>query len=160
MAVPYFRWFFAPVQRSARKKSLAWSVAAVQASLAGEEAPERPRLSPLTPPAGFERDQAGLLAAVCFAGTLTGFAAAIFGQFANSIATTFRVSDSGLSEAAAVTRFGALFALFAAALADRVGRRRVLLAALFAICLGSLLSAVAPSFTWSDRAARSSCGPA
>ena len=148
VTVPYFRFFFSPVQRSARKKSLAWSSAALRASLAGEEPPVRPRLSPLTPPAGFEREQAGLLAAVCFAGTLTGFAAAIFGQFANSIATTFGVSDSGLADAAAITRFGALFALFAAALADRIGRRRVLLAALFAICLGSLLSAVAPTFAW------------
>ncbi len=145
-AIPYFGWFFSLVERNARRRSLTWSAAAIDAEIAGTPPPTRPRLSPLTPPSGFEGEQAGLLAAVCFMGTLTGFAAALFGQFANAIATTFRVSDSGLADAAAITRFGALFALFAAALADRIGRRRVLLGSLLAICLGSLLSAVAPTF--------------
>ena len=145
-AIPYFQWFFAPLERNSRRRSLRWSVAAITAQLAGEDLPPVPKRSPITPPSGFGGEQAALLATVCFAGTLTGFAAAIFGQFANSIAKTFHLSDSGLADAAAVTRVGALVALFGAAMADRIGRRRVLLAALGMVCLGSLASALAPTF--------------
>ena len=145
-AIPYFQWFFSPMQRGARRRSLRYATETLHATVRGDEPPAAPRLSPLTPPADFGPDQAALLAAVCFAGSLTGFAAAIFGQFANPIAESFSLSNSGLGKAFAITRAGALVALFAAAFADRIGRRRVLLGALAAVCIGSAASAVAPNF--------------
>ncbi len=144
--VPYFHWFFAPLQRNSRRRTLRWSGAAIIAELAGEALPTAPKLSPMTPPSGFGDEQAALLATVCFAGTLTGFAAAIFGQFANPISRTFHVSNSGLADAAAIMRVGALVALLAAAMADRIGRRRVLIGALVMVCIGSLAGALAPTF--------------
>lgn len=145
-AIPYFQCFFSPLERNSRRRSLRWSVAAISAALSGEELPVPPKRSPITPPSGFGGEQAALLATVCFAGILTGFAAAIFGQFANPIARTFHLTDSGLAEAAAITRIGALVALLGAAMADRIGRRRVLLAALAVVCIGSLASALSPTF--------------
>ena len=90
--------------------------------------------------------QISFIGVVAFAGVLTAFAAALFGQLSDPVAKTFHVSDQGLGEALAVTRTGALVALFAATLADRIGRRRVLLGAVLGVCLASGVSAVAPNF--------------
>ncbi len=146
MVVPFFGWLFAGVFRFELRRGLRWSSEALVAASTGAALPVRPRRHPLAAPGRFSQVQISFIAVVSFAGVLTAFAAALFGQLSDPVAKTFHVSDQGLGEALAVTRTGALVALFAATLADRIGRRRVLLGAVLGVCLASGVSAVAPNF--------------
>lgn len=155
--IPFFQWFFAPVFRHEMRRALAHAAACVAATERQEEPPPPPRRSPLSPPASFTPQQAALTATVSFAGLLTTFAASLFGQNADGVARTFDISNAGLGESLAITRGGALFALFAAALADRLGRRRILLFTVGGVCIANAVSAVAPGievFTASQLALR------
>jgi MFS family permease len=143
--VDFFQWFFGPVFRFELRRGVRHVARAVQADLAGEPIPAPPRPGPLTPPAAFGAEQATLIATVSFACALASFAGALFGQNADSIANAYGISNNGLGESLALTRFGALFALIAAALADRVGRRRILLGAVVTVCVANAASAVAPN---------------
>lgn len=144
--IPFFGWFFGPVFRFELRRGLRWARTAIDAEAAGTAPPEPLGTHPLSTPGKFEPSQVNLIAAVAFAGVLTAFAAAQFGQLGDPVAKTFHVSDQGLGEALAVTRLGALIALFAATFADRVGRRRILLVAVLGVCIASGVSAIAPSF--------------
>ncbi len=146
MRIPFFGWFFAPIFRFELRRGLRWSRHALEAASAGEPAPEPLGSHPFSTPGNFGGDQASLIATVAFAGALTAFAAALFGQFGDPIAKSFNESSGSLANAFAITRVGAVVALVAAALADRVGRRRILLGALVGLAVASAISAVAPSF--------------
>lgn len=145
-SVPFFGWFFALVFRSELKRGLRWSIAAITAAERGDAAPDPLSKHPLSTPGQFDQSQTNLIAVVSFAGVVTAFAAALFGQLSGPVAKTFDVSNSGLGTALAVTRTGALVALIAATFADRVGRRRVLLGAIVGVCFASAVSAIAPTF--------------
>jgi MFS family permease len=70
------------------------------------------------------------------------------GMFANAlpqIAATFGLDKAAQGEFAAWTRFGALPAFLLLPLADRVGRRRILLLAIAGMAVGSLVTALAQS---------------
>ena len=89
--------------------------------------------------------QAELIATVALTCLIASFGSALFGQNVDPLAKSFGVSNPALGVSRAITRAGILFALVATALADRRGRRVVLLGALGAVCFGSLISAVAPN---------------
>jgi MFS family permease len=143
--VAFFQWFFGPAFRFDVRRGLRHVARVLRADEAGTPLPDPPRPGPLTPPAAFDTGQATLIATVSFACALASFAGALFGQNADSIARTYDISNNGLGESLAVTRFGALVALLAAALADRVGRRRIVLGSVATVCLANALSAVAPT---------------
>lgn len=144
--IPFFGWFFRPVFRWELRRGQRWTAAAVQSVAAGDPAPPPLGSHPLSTPGLFEQSQVELIAAVAFAGVVTAFCAALFGQFGDPVAKTFHASDAGLGRSLAVTRLGALVALLAATMADRVGRRRILLGAVVGACICTGLSAIAPSF--------------
>ena len=135
--VPFFDPLFRVVFRFELTRGLRWATTAIRASTAGETAPEPLGRHPLSTPGRFDQSQTNLIAVVSFAGVVTAFAAALFGQLGDPVAKTFHISNQGLGESLAVTRVGALIALFAAGLADRVGRRRILLASVLGVCLAS-----------------------
>jgi MFS family permease len=143
--VPFFHWFFAPIFAFEMRRHLRHAVAIVQAAATGADPPEPLRDSPVTPPAAFTERQVALIATVSLAGAMAAFASALFGQNADSIAKTYNISDAGLSQALAVTRGGVLLALVAAALADRLGRRRVLIGTLVVLAAANAVSALAPT---------------
>jgi hypothetical protein len=66
-------------------------------------------------------------------------------QLAGPIGDSFHASDATLSNALAITRLGAILALFATALADRRGRRRAILIGVVGTAFACALSAVAPT---------------
>ena len=146
ISVPFFGRLFALVFRFELARGLRWSSEALSAAVRGDPAPAPLRKHPLSTPGHFDQSQTNLIAAVSFAGVVTAFGAALFGQLSDPVAKTFDISDQGLGAALAVTRSGAVVALFAATFADRVGRRRVLLAAIIGVCIASGVSAVAPTF--------------
>ena len=85
----------------------------------------------------------GLLAAASMS---AAFVNTLFTQTVNFAADDFGISDTGIGIAGAVVRAGILIALPAAIIADRVGRRRVIVAVAWLGPLLSLLGALAPSF--------------
>jgi len=146
--IPFFGWFFSLIFRFEIRRALKWAEKALHAAVDGTEAPAPLGTHPLSTPGAFDQSQSQLIATVAFAGAITAFAAALFGQLSDPVAKTFHASNGELGGALAVTRLGALIALVAAGLADRVGRRRILLGAVLGVCIASGLSAIAPSFVF------------
>ena len=97
------------------------------------------------PSVPFSSEQGVLLASASAAVALTTFASALFGQLAGPIGDSFDTSDATLTTALAITRVGAILALFATALADRRGRRRAILLGVAGTAFACALSAVAPT---------------
>lgn len=85
----------------------------------------------------------GLLAAASMS---AAFVNTLFTQTAKFAADDFGVGDAGVGNAGAIVRAGIIVALPAAVLADRIGRRRVIIAVAWLAPLLSLLGALAPNF--------------
>ena len=69
----------------------------------------------------------------------------MLGNALPQIAATFGLDKEAQGEFAAAVRFGALPAFFLLPLADRIGRRRLLLISIAGMCIGSLATALAQS---------------
>jgi MFS family permease len=144
--VPYFGWFLRVMAALAARGDLRDAAARVRADLAGAPPPRRrPRLL-LVPPADFSVEQAAALATVAAVGALANFGGALLTQDGDAVTSSFGRSDQALGFALALTRAGVLVSLVAAALADRYGRRRLLLVGLVGICVANGLAAAAPTF--------------
>jgi MFS family permease len=85
----------------------------------------------------------GLLAAASMS---AAFVNTLFTQTVNFAADEFGISDTGIGIGGSVVRAGILVALPAAVIADRLGRRRVIIAVAWLGPILSLLGALAPSF--------------
>ena len=142
--IPFFGWFFKPMTRIAGNRSAKYALAELRHDLEGGPQPKAPAGVIGLPNVPFTHEQTLLLASASAAVAVVSFASALFGQLADPIGETFGVSDAKLSVALALTRAGAIVAIFATALADRRGRRR-------AILLGVVGSAVACGIS-ADRA--------
>jgi MFS family permease len=86
----------------------------------------------------------GLLAAASMS---AAFVNTLFTQTVNFAADDFGVGDTGIGVAGAIVRAGIVIALPAAVIADRIGRRRVIVAVAWLGPAFSLAGALAPSFT-------------
>jgi MFS family permease len=145
--VPYFEWFLGPFLRRGERRALRYTAARLEAALEGRPPPPEPRRrTPLLPPVPFAPQAIALLGTVAAIAALANFGGALFGQTADSVTKTFGASNRGLGVALAVSRGGVLISLVAAALADRQGRRRLLLICFAGVCVTNALSAVAPGF--------------
>lgn len=98
------------------------------------------------PPDQLTARQANSLGLLAAAAMMSAFVNTIYGQTATFATDTFGIDDQGLSFGGAIVRVGVVIALPFAILADRVGRRRmiVLLAWLTPLCCA--LGAAAPNF--------------
>ena len=143
--VPYFSWFVRPILRSAGRRAVAYVGAALRAGIAGEPAPPPPRRPPLAPPATFDSTQAILLATVCAIAAVATFGGSLLSQNVDYVGKSFGASDRALGTALAISRFGVLIALVASAMADRRGRRRLLLISFAGVCLANAVAALAPN---------------
>jgi MFS family permease len=143
--IPFFGWFFKPMTRIAGNREAAYALAELRHELAGGPAPSPPAGVIGLPSVPFSHEQALLLASAAAAVAVVSFASALFGQLADPIGDSFGASDARLSVALAVTRFGAIVAIFATALADRRGRRRAILLGVSGSAIACLISAVAPT---------------
>ncbi len=145
LRVPFFGWAIGPLTRLGLRRALRHSVETLEAALADEPVPEHRRHA-LLPPAPFTSEQARRLAALAAVGALASFAGALLTQNGDAVARSFHESDASLGFALALARVGVLFALVASAVADRVGRRRLILLGLVVAALANGLAALAPSF--------------
>jgi MFS family permease len=98
------------------------------------------------PPDRLDATQVLVLGLLAAASMSAAFVNTLFTQTVNFAADEFGVSDTGIGVAGAVVRAGILIALPAAVLADRIGRRRVIIAVAWLGPVLALLGALAPSF--------------
>jgi MFS family permease len=136
--IPWFAWLFAlPVR---------WSLARRGA------APTRPHPEHATatpwwaPPDRLEPRTLVVLGLLAAASMSSAFVNTLFTQTVNFAADDFGVGDAGVGIAGSVVRAGIILVLPVAALADRIGRRRVVTAMAVAAPLVSAAGALAPTF--------------
>ncbi|MBI2168706.1 MAG: MFS transporter [Actinobacteria bacterium] len=144
--IPYFQWFIGPGLHRFSRQLLVHAGEQIRAVAEHGEPPPTPKRNVFAPPAAITHDQAVTLATVCAIALVAGVGSALFGGNANVIADAFGISNRALSFGSAATRVGVLVGLIAAAVADRLGRRKALLYSVAGVCLASALSAVAPNF--------------
>lgn len=145
--IPYFGWLWNLLRRVDARRELRDALQRLTCDLAGAEAPSAPRLLAFMPPAAFSTAQAGRLGAIAVIAAAASFAGALFTQNGDAVTETFSRTDADLGWALAISRIGVLVSLVAAGLADRYGRRRMLLSCLTGAAIANAVTAVAPSFT-------------
>ncbi len=127
MTIPWFNWLFRwPVKRVLAREGShrAW----------------------WAPPDRLDATQLLVVGLLAAASMSAAFVNTLFTQTVNFAADEFGISDTGIGVAGAVVRGGILIALPAAVIADRIGRRRVIVAVAWLGPLFSLLGAFAPNF--------------
>ncbi|MFM8237669.1 MAG: MFS transporter [Actinomycetota bacterium] len=144
-AVPFFGGVLRPLIAVARRRAERHLLDRLRAELDGEDHPPTPGHLLGMPPVPFSAEQVTLLAVAGAATAVTSFAAALFGQLSGPISETFGASDARIGVALAITRTGAILALVLTALADRRGRRALIIIGMLGSSLSCGISAVAPS---------------
>jgi len=143
--IPYFGWLVRFVVWVVARRVLAdWSVR-LRAAVSGEPVPP-PRHRRTLIPTAFTADEAVRLAVLAGVGVVAYFGGSVFTQIGDPVARSFHQSDEALSFAFTLARMGVLMTLVAAAMADRYGRRRLILIGLVGICAANAIAAAAP--TW------------
>jgi MFS family permease len=127
MTIPWFNWLFR------------WPVRRVLARQGSHQ-------SWWAPPDRLDSTQLLVVGLLAAASMSAAFVNTLFTQTVNFAADDFGISDTGIGVAGAVVRAGILIALPAAVIADRIGRRRVIVAVAWLGPVLSLLGAVAPNF--------------
>jgi MFS family permease len=129
IAVPWFAFVFAlPVRRALRHPT------------GGKAQPW------WAPPDRLGARQANVLGLLAAASLIIGYVNTLFTQTVNFAADEFLVNDTSKGVAAAIVRVGIIFTLPIVFLADRVGRRRMIVFAATAAPLVAALGALSPSF--------------
>lgn len=144
--LPYFHWFLAYNLNRLSRRAVTYEARRLAAFAEGRDEPERPKRSVFAPPVAFNHHEASTLATICAITFVAGVGSSLFSGNSNVVADAYAVSDRALSFGSAATRAGVLVGLVAAAVADRIGRRKVLLFSAAGVCVASGLSAVAPTF--------------
>lgn len=143
--IPFFGWAIRPLLRVAARRRARWVLDSLRAAIDGGPAlpPPRPVLG--LPNVAFDATQVRMLSTAAAAAAMASFGSALFGQHGQNVADAFDASDAALGNSFAVSRLGVLVALVATALADRQGRRRLIVVAVAGVALANLLSAFAPN---------------
>ncbi len=126
-AVPFFGWFVGFQAWLAARGALKDLAARVVARVEGRDPPPKPRRWPVVPPVPFTTEQAARLAALAFVAMVANFCGGLLTQNGDAVTDTFHQSDTTLGLALAIARIGVLVSLVVIALADRLGRRRLIL---------------------------------
>ncbi len=98
------------------------------------------------PPSRISEHEASLLGLLAAASMLAAFVNTLFTQTLTYSADEFNISTTGQGLGAAVVRWGIIIAIPISISADRIGRRRVMVAVGFLAPLVASLGAIAPNF--------------
>lgn len=145
LRLPYFGWLFRPLVRYATRRTLAHVADVIEARALGRAEPPPPGR-----PVWLTRDtitsrQAATIASIAAVLLVAGFGGGLFTQTVDFVAKSFRASDADLGVALALTRIGTLVGVTGAALADRRGRRWIMLFSVAGVCAASALTALTPN---------------
>lgn len=132
--IPWFAWMFSRlVRRHLRSRS---------------PGPEPLRQPAWSPPDRLTARQVHVLGLLAAASLLSAFINTLFTQTVAFASDDFGVGDWGRGVAGTVVRVGILLGLPAAFLADRIGRRRVVVGLAWAAPIIASLGSLAPNFTF------------
>lgn len=130
--IPWFRWLFGPlIRRSVARRA---------------PGPEPERLPAWSPPDRLTPRQVQVIGLLAAANLLTAFVNTLFTQTVAFAGDDLGVGDWGRGVGGTVVRVGILIGLPAALLADRIGRRRVVVVLAWVAPILASLGALAPNF--------------
>lgn len=127
LKIPWFGWLFGPPVRAVlarRLKAKGW----------------------WTPPDEVDATQAMVIGLLAAASMSAAFINTIFTQTVGFAADDFGISETAKGDSGSIVRAGIVFALPAAVIADRIGRRKVLVTVAFLAPILTILGAAAPNF--------------
>ncbi|MCC7078809.1 MAG: MFS transporter [Acidimicrobiia bacterium] len=142
--LPYFGWIFRPLLTRRLRRDLDHVLDVGQAARDGERPPPAPTGPAWFPDVPWTPHQVRSVATATVALAVVAYAATLVGATSNAFTESFGMTDSQLALLLGITRVGTLLALVGAWLADKAGRRRILLASLTALVLLTALSGFAP----------------
>lgn len=142
---PFFGWITKPLLTRRVKNDLTYIADVIEARATMHPLPRSPRRPVWAPPERLNSAQSRVIMAVCAVLAITTYSGSLLTQTVHFVAETFDASDAGLGTLLAFTRIGTLIGIAGSILADRRGRRSVLLYATAGICITSFLSAFAPN---------------
>lgn len=146
LAVPFWGWLFLfPLRRRIVRRHRRLAV--------GARPPEAGRLPAYLPPDRLDARAATVLATISSLSVVTGYLGTVISQTITYSADQFDATTGDQGTVLAAVRVGVLGALVIVALADRRGRRRLLLASIGASCVTAAFSAVSTSM-WTLAAAQ------
>lgn len=142
LLLPWFGWLFAfPVRWAIARRGNPPTLAVA------DRAQTTPQRTPWwSPPDRLTQRQLTVLGLLAASSMASAFINTLFTQTVNFAADDFGVGDTGVGVAGSLVRAGIVIALPAAVIADRVGRRKVIVAMSFAAPVVSAAGALAPSF--------------
>jgi len=146
VVVPFFTWFLRLQALLGSRRALPHAAARLTAAATDAPPPGPLKLLPVVPPVAFTPEQAARLGALAAVALLANFCGALLSQNGDAVTSAFGRSDQALGVALAVARAGVLVSLVAIALADRWGRRRLILVGLVGACAANAVTALAPTF--------------
>ncbi len=141
--MPYFRWLFRPLVSRAVRRTLAHMADVIEARATGRPEPSVPRRPLWAPADPTDSPRVASIATVCAGLLVAGYCGGLFTQTLPYVRESFGASKADMGVALAVTRAGVLVGLIGATLADRRGRRRIIIASLIGVCISSAVSGVA-----------------
>ncbi|MGA9278607.1 MFS transporter, partial [Ilumatobacter sp.] len=127
LKIPWFGWLFGPAVRGVlarRIRAQGW----------------------WSPPDQLDAIQVLVIGLLAAASMSAAFVNTIFTQTVGFAADDFGISETAKGDAGSIVRAGIVFALPAAVIADRIGRRKVLVIVAWLAPLLTALGAIAPSF--------------
>lgn len=101
-----------------------------------------------TPPERMDARATGVLSVLCLISVFAGYMGTLLSQTNTFFKQEFGVSDGQIGVTLAAVRVGALLALVIVTIADRRGRRLVLLTSTLVGCVVTATGAVAPNLLW------------
>lgn len=140
---PFFGWVTAPLLRRRVRTDLTYMADLVEARATGQPLPRSPKRPIWAPPERLNAAQSRMIMAVSAVLAITSYSGSVLTQTVHFVAESFDASDAGLGTLLAITRIGTLIGIAGSWMADRRGRRTVLLFATIGICITSMLSGLA-----------------
>jgi MFS family permease len=143
--VPYFGWVFNGLNRATARSFLRHLANVLRAESAGETAPPPPKAPWWAPPDAMSPDQVRAVATISLLLALVEYGNSLLTQTVDFVAKTYSATNADLGLVTALTRVGNLIVLVGGIMADRAGRRRLLLASVSIVLTATVLSGLAPS---------------
>lgn len=147
LSVPYFGWAVRPFLTHILRHRLRHVLAVAKATSTESEPPPAPKPLAWFPHAAWHPEQITTVTTICMALAISTYCWSLIGQTSNAFTASYGISDTTLTFILSVTRVGTLVALVGSWLADREGRRRVLIWGLVALCVTTAASGIAPGAT-------------
>lgn len=141
--LPFFGWLFRPLVRKSLQKTLVDLAVIVEARTTGMRPPVS-RRPVWAPPDRMSHAQSVSIATILMVIAIGGFCGSLFSQLVDYIARSFDASNADLGVVSSITRLGTFASIAGSVMADRRGRRRILLTSTAALSLVTLITAFSP----------------